>query len=104
MKQYEKQYAASAAAHSGQSSKKGDHTHKAVTSVARQEQPQSNGAGKTQQRGAFCWGCREDGHIKRNCPKKTEVPDRSQVAGTRTVEATPNVKADDLTEEQLEQS
>ena len=51
----------------------------------------------------FCWGCREAGHIKCNCPKKTEAPGRSQVAGTRTVEATPNVKADDLTEEQLEQ-
>ena len=49
MEQYEKQYAASAAAHSGQSSKKSDHTHKAVTPAARQEQQQSNGAGKKQQ-------------------------------------------------------
>ena len=110
MEQYEKQYAASAAAHSDQSSKKNDHTHKTATSTVKdesagQEQPKNTGpgAGKKVQRGVFCWGCREPGHIKRNCPKKAEAPGRSNVSSTRTVEASPDVKADDLTEEQLEQ-
>ena len=111
LEQYEKQYAASAAAHSDQSSKKAERTHKTATTLAKdesvkQEQPKSTepGAGRKVQRGGvFCWGCPEAGHIKRNCPKKAEAPGRSKVANTAAVEASPTAKVDDLTEEQLEQ-
>ena len=110
VEQYEKQYAASAAAHSDQSSKKGDCTRQtAATSTkdktVKQEQPKSMepGTGRRVQRGVFCRGCREAGHIKRNCPKKAEAPGRSRVANTAAVKASPSVKVDDLTEEQLEQ-
>ena len=110
VEQYEKQYAASAAAHSDQSSKKAERTRKTAATSARdesvkQEQLKSTepGAGRKVQRGMFCWGCREAGHIKRNCPKKAEAPGRSKVANTAAVEASPNAKVDDLTEEQLEQ-
>ena len=64
IEQYKKQDAASAAAHSDQSSKKNDPTHKTATSTVKdesagQEQPKNTGpgAGKRVQRGVFCWGC-----------------------------------------------
>ena len=110
MEQYERQYAASAATHSDQSSSKNDRPRKTATSLAKdesvaKEQPKSTGpaAGKKVQRDVFCWGCREAGHIKRNCPKKAEAPGHSKVASTGAVDASPSVKVDDLTEEQLEQ-
>ena len=101
---------ASAAAHSDQSSKRSDRTRKTATNTVKdepvqQEQPRNtgSGAGRRVQRGVFCLGCREPGRIKQNCPKKAEAPGRSQVASTGAMEATSNMKVDDLTEEQLEQ-
>ena len=30
------------------------------------------------QRGPVCWGCRERGHLRRNCPKQRKQQDRKQ--------------------------
>ena len=109
MEQYERQYAASAAAHSEQLTKRSDRARKAAASSvtnesAEQEQSKSTGpgAGRKPQRSGFCWGCREPGHIKRNCPKRAEAPGRSQVANTGAVGASIQLIADDLTDDQLE--
>ena len=104
LEQYERQYAASAVAHSDQTSKKNDRARRTTPSTVPGEQarvtPATQGAEKKTQRGVFCWNCREAGHIKRDCPKKIEAPGRSNVANTGVVGAIP---ADSLTEEQLEQ-
>ena len=88
LEQFEKQYAASAAAHSDQAGKRGDREHPSrVTPTS--NQPTQEVSDKTEKptREVTCYHCKQKRHLRRNCPRRVEAPGRFPSSSTNAVAA-----------------
>ena len=88
LEQYEKQYAASAAAHSDQGGRRGDR-ERPTRAQPPSSQPSAEVASRSGRpaRDVTCYHCKQKGHLRRNCPRRIEAPGRSQVSSTSVVAA-----------------
>ena len=108
IEEYEKQYQASAEARNP------TQTHRSTESARRVPTADRNGASHKEhdrskpksgvdsaQRDRQCYLCKEVGHLRRDCPKKTEAPGRSKTSNTGIVAT--SQRLEDLSEAQLEE-
>ena len=111
LEECEKQFAASANVRSSENQKKlfndrvrkpPNYKPKETLGARIQEKPVDLESSQPRER--RCFLCKKVGHMRRECPLKTEAPGRSQASSTSVVEVAESVtRPEDLTESQLEQ-